>query len=822
VWNALRDSLQHLPLVLAGPILRRTTPQGVTVWVALQAPCTVTLKVWQTTAQGATLGPVVAQGQGQTVAVGECLHLIAVTASPSAQASFHPDVVYAYDLEFVPLQSDARSPQTLQQALTATLLPSATVSYFPHQLPTFVLPPTDLHHLKLVHGSCRKLHGNGYDALALLDELVGQQATAPRDRPHYLFLTGDQIYGDEVADPLLWALSRLGNTVLGWEEQLPMASGSPAPEQGIAPQALAPGQRSQIAETQGGFTAGLHGEPECAKSHLFSLGEYCALYLYAWSPVLWTLPLPTAQELQLQGKAAKRWQQELKEIHIAAHTVWKVRRALANVPTYMIFDDHDISDDWNLNQAWCARVLGKALGQRTVQNGMLAYALFQGWGNTPEQFEPDQVGDRLLQATVDWSTSQGTDWRAWTAIAAYLGLPTPSLNPDLPPMQVDGDTLVLDRASEPLIWHYTVQGPQHRILVLDTRTWRGYPLEDQPTAPPKLLSPTAFQRQLVQALEVAPSDDSAIAESTVDELTLIVAPTNLFSLQLIDQIQHWNLRQNQVYKNDVGDAWNIHRQALANFLWTVFAHCQQVVILSGDIHYGSAVYLEYWKQTPTAVPTASAHSVAQFAQPQILVQLTASAFKNSEAKTRMVHTKLKNLLPERIRTWIGWLEPFELQEVTPRFWTRWFKFAAPKRRRSAPPAWHYQTQWIVRQPAQTPDWGKTVEWLPQPSRRVSRRSRVQQWLCTPWRSRWFQDGREVVGRNNLGVVHFENYHHADRSLVMQDLYWYAPWHGGQIVYSRYAAPLTSTQLPAPKACSGSRVHSVDPVSSVTRPSNWDL
>ena len=33
-------------------------------------------------------------------------------------------------------------------------------------------------------------------------------------------------------------------------------------------------------------------------------------------------------------------------------TLPKVRRALANVPTYMIFDDHEISDDWFLNPTW--------------------------------------------------------------------------------------------------------------------------------------------------------------------------------------------------------------------------------------------------------------------------------------------------------------------------------------------------------------------------------------------------------------------------------------------------------------------------------------
>src|SRR4029450_14059731 len=65
-------------------------------------------------------------------------------------------------------------------------------------------------------------------------------------------------------------------------------------------------------------------------------------------------------------------------------TLPKVRRALANTPTYMIFDYHEITDDWYLNPIWRDRVLTNPLGRTIIRNGMLAYALFQGWGNDPK------------------------------------------------------------------------------------------------------------------------------------------------------------------------------------------------------------------------------------------------------------------------------------------------------------------------------------------------------------------------------------------------------------------------------------------------------
>ena len=67
----------------------------------------------------------------------------------------------------------------------------------------------------------------------------------------------------------------------------------------------------------------------------------------------------------------------------------KVRRVLANVATYMIFDDHEVTDDWNLSQLWRDRVFTSDLGRTILRNGLLGYFLCQGWGNTPELFEAD-------------------------------------------------------------------------------------------------------------------------------------------------------------------------------------------------------------------------------------------------------------------------------------------------------------------------------------------------------------------------------------------------------------------------------------------------
>jgi hypothetical protein len=73
-FESLAKSLGSKPLVLAGPMLRKVTPQRVSVWLALRKPCSVTLKVLDEDGKPAL------EGNQETVAIGSHLHLVVVTA----------------------------------------------------------------------------------------------------------------------------------------------------------------------------------------------------------------------------------------------------------------------------------------------------------------------------------------------------------------------------------------------------------------------------------------------------------------------------------------------------------------------------------------------------------------------------------------------------------------------------------------------------------------------------------------------------------------------------------------------------------------------
>src|SRR5437868_9900998 len=91
----------NLPLLLAGPILRRVEPTLVSVWVALRDPCDVQLKVWEGRAEGERPTPLAQSPVTPTLRLGAQLNLVEVTIQLPATAgvSFQADSLYSYDLE---------------------------------------------------------------------------------------------------------------------------------------------------------------------------------------------------------------------------------------------------------------------------------------------------------------------------------------------------------------------------------------------------------------------------------------------------------------------------------------------------------------------------------------------------------------------------------------------------------------------------------------------------------------------------------------------------------------------------------------------------
>jgi hypothetical protein len=606
------------PLILAGPIVRRVEPRLVSVWIALSEARTVKVGIWPGlinagSGTGVYSGtPPAHSGEAQTVRIATKLHLAVVTVKIEPPTPpLLPGQIYSYLVSFSATQ-DLKSEKLLLDSLAGPR-PNLALGYEPNFLPSFALPPEELTDLRLAHGSCRKIHGPGRDGLASLDHIIKQTRLNGIERPHQLFLTGDQIYADDVARALLPTLTEVGAQLLSGSE---LHSGDDEPTLERLPTGsqmwpanrkhFPAARRQTLTESQAGFTS---GEGDC---HLLSFGEFCATYLMSFANPLWPDSLPdefsdifnpsdpppgTNEFLTPVEEAAKLaggFKGQLDHLKEFLETLPNTRRVLANVPVWMIFDDHEVTDDWYLTGEWRRKVLNSPLGPTVLRNGLLTYGLFQAWGNDPVAFESGIKAEMITRARelFPTSTTVGPNPAAAARLDEIFGLSAP----------------------EPLIsWHYAVPGPKHHVLVLDTRTRRSFAT---PFSPPGLISQAALEQQ------IPPGPLPAGLE-----ILVVVSPAPVLGLPMIEELIQPLM--NRVFdlvhainpKKSVGAAekdpepWSFEPFAFEALLRRLEPY-QHIVFLSGDVHYSISMHLDYWKAgTP----------VARF------VQFTSSALKHENS-----------------------------------------------------------------------------------------------------------------------------------------------------------------------------------------------
>jgi hypothetical protein len=90
-----------------------------------------------------------------------------------------------------------------------------------------------------------------------------------------------------------------------------------------------------------------------------------------------------------------------------------IRWLLSTVPSAMIFDDHDVHDDWNISWSWVEEMRAKPWWDARITGAFMAYWIYQHVGNLspPELAEEtmlelikhdDHAGQRLREAARKW------------------------------------------------------------------------------------------------------------------------------------------------------------------------------------------------------------------------------------------------------------------------------------------------------------------------------------------------------------------------------------------------------------------------------------
>jgi hypothetical protein len=301
--------------------------------------------------------------------------------------------------------------------------------------------------------------------------------------------------------------------------------------------------------------------------------------------------------------------EEVERAKIFRAAVPRVARALANTATYMIYDDHEVTDDWYLSQSWRSRVLTAPFGRAVVRNGYAAYTVCQAWGNEPSAFahegqNPKPKNEELLDTLVTVGTDGAFNATAVDKLEQLLGLTKPLIDPEAR-------------------FDYTVPGPRHLVRVIDTRSRRTYRGR---LGPPKLLGnsldtqlppgPLTDGRELLVVVSPVPILMPHAIEALVQPLAAGIIDFKANAKRRAEA-DHDGPPVSGPERFDVegwgGDEESFH--AIVRRLAT-YPRC---VILSGDVHFSSGIALDFWSGEDPAVDAR-------------VVQLTSSPVRNSASE----------------------------------------------------------------------------------------------------------------------------------------------------------------------------------------------
>ena len=532
-----------LPAVLAGPLLRRLEPGRLVLW--LVASGELNLHLWlQPEGQAPQTHTLHAHCRQLPLGRHAVLHLIDL---PLAEA-LPQDTRIAYDLQII----DSAGAKGMRDWAPHLLYDGAEHADF------VLRARVD----QLLHGSCRKPHHAATDGLLCADRLLAEPHDA-RQRPALLLMSGDQVYVDDVAGPLLCAIHQLIARLGLFDEFLQGAVVEDS--QALYANPVGYYQRADLLPAvksnqtlRDRFFGGVEKPvftSNSADNHLVTFAEMIAMYLLVWSPVPWTLI--SEQPPPLSAEQQQRYARERERIDAFRQSLGQAARVFAHLPTLMIFDDHDVTDDWNLSARWEQTAYGHPFSKRIIGNALLAYLLCQGWGNNPDVF------DEPLQAFADLLQQRQNEH-----------------------LRAAAQDALIDQLLHFEQWHYVLPTTP-ALLVLDTRTrrWRS---EGHLSKPSGLMDWEALC-DFQQALLDHPS-------------CIIVSPAPMFGVKLIEGIQKLFTYAGHPLMVDA-ENWMAHRGA-ASVMLNIFRHSRtpgDFVILSGDVHY-SFVYrvsIRHKRASPT-------------------------------------------------------------------------------------------------------------------------------------------------------------------------------------------------------------------------------
>ena len=250
----------------------------------------------------------------------------------------------------------------------------------------------------------------------------------------------------------------------------------------------------------------------------------------------------------------------------------QVRWLLSTIPSSMIFDDHEMIDDWNTSAAWRREVASQEWWKHRISGGLVSYWVYQHLGN----LSPHELAEN----------------KTWQAIQG-LGSDSDDAEPMLREMAKAADT---EPAS--IRWSYIRHWANARLIMIDSRA--GRVLEEQ-------------NRRMVDDAEFD-WVEAAMRQAVADGVQHLIIGTSLPWLlpHAVHEIERWNETLNMRHEG-TWRGWLAERLRQAADLehWAAFGKSFErlgraltavargdhgpapatALVLSGDVHHAYAAEL---------------------------------------------------------------------------------------------------------------------------------------------------------------------------------------------------------------------------------------
>ena len=236
-----------------------------------------------------------------------------------------------------------------------------------------------------------------------------------------------------------------------------------------------------------------------------------------------------------------------------------IRWLLSNVPTAMIFDDHDVLDDWNTSQKWVDEIRRQPWWKERIVGAFTAYWIHQHIGNlAPEELERDALYQRVCEVDDAGPMLREFATQAERSVDSTLW----SFVRDIGPARL---IMVDSRAGR-------VLEPGSRSMV-DDREWGFIERNARETELPHLLIGTSLPWLLAEGMHHMEAWNEAVCEGAWGDRFVGIAE----SLRQEYDLEHW-----AAFRKSFERLSDLIREIGAGRHGTP---PKTIVALSGDVHH---------------------------------------------------------------------------------------------------------------------------------------------------------------------------------------------------------------------------------------------